>query len=111
MPKGKRITKKEIGDGLRRLAFGDITDAVKLLYESEENIICELGSLDLFNVSEIKKPKGGGTEIKFFDRLKAIDRLAELANEQDGERKSSIFDALEKGASNVGDIYGDESGE
>ncbi|MCD7797430.1 MAG: hypothetical protein LUG95_07530 [Clostridiales bacterium] len=86
MPKGKRITKKEIGDGLRRLAFGDITDAVKLLYESEGNIICELGSLDLFNVSEIKKLKGVGTEIKFFDRPK---RLTGLPNLQTSRTKNA----------------------
>lgn len=107
MSRRKRITQKEVSDGLRRLAFGEITDAVSLLYESEENIIAKLPSLDLFNVSEIKRPKGGGMEIKFFDRLKAIDKLRELAVEQDSKEKTSFFDALEKSATGADGAYGD----
>ena len=36
--------------------------------------------LDLFNVSEIKRVKGGGVEVRLFDRLKALEKLAELEN-------------------------------
>ena len=73
----------------------------------KENIIAKLPSLDLFNVSEIKRPKGGGMEIKFFDRLKAIDKLRELAVEQDNKEKTSFFDALEKSAAGADGAYGD----
>lgn len=111
MSRRKKITQKEVSDGLRRLAFGEITDAVTLLYESEENIISKLPQLDLFNVSEIKRPKGGGMEIKFFDRLKAIDKLRELADMQEGSKKMSFYDALEKSASFVKAAYGDNSDE
>lgn len=108
MPRRKKITQKEISDGLRHLAFGEITDAVSLLFESEENIITKLPNLDLFNVSEIKRPKGGGMEIKFFDRLKAIDKLRELSLEQNGKEKTSFFDALEKSAAGADSAYGDD---
>jgi hypothetical protein len=48
-------------------------------------------SLELFNVSEIKKPKGGGIEIKFFDRLKALEHLEALANgSKDDDRVRSV---------------------
>ena len=79
MSRRKKLTQKDVTEGFRRLAFGDIQDAVALLFESEENILSSLPRLDLFNISEIKRQKGGGMEIKFFDRLKALDKLSELA--------------------------------
>lgn len=36
MSRRKKISEKEVCDGLRRLAFGEITDAVSLLFEPEE---------------------------------------------------------------------------
>lgn len=105
MARRKKITEKEICEGLRRLAFGDITDAIILLYESEENIINLLPSLDLFNVSEIKRPKGGGMEIKFFDRLKALEKLRELADYNSEGGTSSFYEALERGAIATNEMY------
>lgn len=94
---GKRkVTQKEICDGLRRLAFGEINEALKLLFEPEEKILNSLDGLDLFNISEIKQSKSG-MEIKFFDRFKAIEKLNEFSTVQDTS-KGSIFDALEKSA-------------
>ncbi|MGN1123125.1 MAG: terminase small subunit [Eubacterium sp.] len=98
MSRRKKVTEKEVCEGLRHLAFGEITDAVKLLYESEENIINALPSLDLFNVSEIKRPKGGGMEIKFFDRIKALEKLREMAQAESNSTEGSFYEALEKGA-------------
>ncbi len=67
--------------GLRRLAFGSCRDAVKLAFSEEMPSEKLLDSLDLFNVSEIKRVKGGGVEIKLFDRLKALEKLCELEND------------------------------
>ena len=96
MSRRKKISEKEVCDGLRRLAFGEITDAVSLLFEPEEEIIEKLPKLDLFNVSEIKRPRGGGMEIKFFDRLKAIDKIREMVNEKRDNSRTSFYEALEK---------------
>ena len=74
----KKSIRQEYTEGLRRLAFGEIQDAVRLLYAPEEQILPALGEMDLFNISEIKRPKGGGMEIKFFDRLKALEKLQAL---------------------------------
>lgn len=63
--------------GLSRLAFGSINDAAALLF-ADEPTREEVLSADLFNVSEIKKVKGGGVEMKFFDRQKALEKLVEL---------------------------------
>ena len=71
--------------GLRRLAFGNCSDAVALAFAEEAPTPEAVGKLDLFNVSEIRKDKGGGVEIKFFDRLKALEKLYELEASQDGK--------------------------
>ncbi len=66
--------------GLERLATGSINDAVALAFCDEMPSEKELSSLDLFNVSEIKRVKGGGVEIKFFDRQKALEKMWEIKN-------------------------------
>lgn len=74
--------------GYRRLAFGKVSDAVKLLFA--ENVTDEeLCRGDLFNVAEIKKPKDGAMEIKFFDRLKALEKLEECGTDE--TRSTSDF--------------------
>ena len=63
--------------GLSRLAFGSINEAAALVF-SEEPTREEILRADLFNVAELKKVKGGGVEMKFFDRQKALEKLVEL---------------------------------
>ncbi len=111
MTRRKKVTQKEVCEGLRRLAFGEITDAVSLLFESEEKILETLPQLNLFNVSEIKRPKGGGMEIKFFDRLKALDKLREVISADSEKSSVSFYDALEKSASGAESIYKDDEDE
>ena len=75
------IRTRLVTTGLERLAFGCINDAVSLASSDEFPPPQKLLELDLFNVSEIKRVKGGGIEIKFNDRLKAMEAL--LACEKD----------------------------
>lgn len=105
------MTQRDVTEGLRRLAFGEIQDAVTLLFESEENILSSLPRLDLFNVSEIKRQKGGGMEIKFFDRLKALERLRDVLDADSGQKAVSFYDALEKSAAGIKEDYGDDVNE
>ena len=63
--------------GYERIAYGSIADAVRLITLEEEKIPEILDKMDLFCISEIKRPKGGGMEIKFFDRLKALEKLSQ----------------------------------
>lgn len=56
-----------VAAGLRRLAFGSCSDAVYLVFADELPPVDVIGKLDLFNVSEIKRVKGGGVEVKLFD--------------------------------------------
>lgn len=53
--------------------------------------------MDLYNISEIKRKKGGDIEIKFFDRLKALQQLYEMT-EPSGACDSGFYSAIEKGA-------------
>lgn len=71
-------TRKRVRRGYERLAYGGVADAVKLLF-TEEPDLAALDKMDLYNIAEIKRPKGGGMEIKFFDRIKALQSLEELS--------------------------------
>lgn len=56
--------------------------------------------MNLFNVSSIKKSKDGGMEIKFFDRLQALQKLEENNDEQK-EDNEPFYYVLEKSIKNL----------
>ena len=87
-------------EGFRQLAFGDIRDAVKLLFCDELNTRA-LRKMNLFAVSEIRRPKGGGMEIRFFDRREALRLLSELESADDGA--DGLLRAIEAGAAALGE--------
>ena len=60
-----------------RLMTSDNNDAVRLLYH-EQMSDDEIRQMNLSGVAEIKRAKDKSVEIKFFDRIKALDRLSEL---------------------------------
>ena len=95
--KQREATEKDIAIGYQRLAFGCISDAVCLLF-SDEVSPEEIEKMDLFNISEIKRKKGGDIEIKFFDRLKALEKLSEVGSVHASNEENSLFSAIEKGA-------------
>ena len=85
--------------GYYRLAFGGITDALRLLY-MDDPAPEQLKGMDLFLISEIKKPKEGMLEIKFFDRLKALEKLETSGGESEGV--SGLYEAIGRGAQSGG---------
>ena len=103
----EKIPTGEVATGLRRIAFGSVADAVKLILTQGEGL--DIDSLDLYSVSEIKIVKGGGMEIKFFDRIKALEKLSGISGVE-AEGVSPFVDAIRKGAENLNfsdeDIYG-----
>lgn len=92
--------------GYERLAFGNVSDAVRLML-SENPLEENLDKYDLFNIAEIKHPKEGAMEIKFFDRLKALEKLenAESAEQKSG---SEFYNALLGGLENIRNDNDDE---
>ncbi len=92
--------RKNVRKGLERLAFGSICDAVTLLC-AEDLSALDAASLDLFSVAELKRPKGGGFEMKFYDRLKALESLATLEQKGGTELARPFYSAIERGAQAV----------
>ncbi len=84
--------------GFQRLAFGSISDAVKLILSAGADSSPDIENLDLFNVSEIKYTCGKGMEIKFFDRLKALERLSEITDGEKDNSALSFYEAIERSA-------------
>ncbi len=96
----RRSSENDIISGYYRLAFGCFADAVSLLF-TEEISPETIQQLDLFNISEIKRKKNGETEIKFFDRLKALEKLESTSLGSERNSAFSLYDAIEKGASSL----------
>lgn len=95
--KAKKSCGADIIAGYHRLAFGCVSDAVRLLFD-DELTKDKIDGLDLFNVSEIKRQKGGAIEIKFFDRLKALEKLSLFDEAGSVSGGNSLYYAIEKSA-------------
>lgn len=96
-------------EGYKRIAFGSIADAVYLCTRGEVPERETLEQLDLFMVSEIKFSKNGGIEIKFFDRLKALEQLS-AQTETTGGKAEPFFRALREGAKSLAFNVEEEDG-
>ncbi len=99
----KENEKPSVSAGYKRLAFGCVSDAIALLFE-EEISKEKIEKMDLFNVSEIKRQKGGALEIKFFDRLKALEKLEEASEKSDVSAENSLYEAIRKSASSISQV-------
>ena len=86
-------------EGLRRLAFGSVCDAVHLCLNGPFTKE-ELEALDLYCISELKISKGGAVEVKFFDRIKALSLLSEQSEQKNGSAEP-FYRALLEGARNL----------
>lgn len=100
-------TPGEFSSGYRLLAFGDCSDAMKLLFCDEKPKDSELQKMNLMNISEIKRPKNGGIEIKFFDRLKALEHLESISSVSKEDSALPFYDVIERSAAAIKD---DENG-
>lgn len=88
--------------GLWRLAFGDVSDAVALCFD-EAVTRDKIRSLNLYNVSEIRHQKDRSVEIKFFDRVKALEKLREALGADDTPcGGSGLIEALASAARRSG---------
>lgn len=110
MARRKKELRDEIKDGLKQLALGDVKDCIYLLFSSDEDILANLQRLNLMNISEIKRPKGGGMEIKFFDRIKALEKLGTAERENSSE-PLNFYTALQQGAQNIDKVFEEQDSE
>ncbi len=108
LTKTQKPCRNEAAAGYRRLAFGSAADALSLIFCEDPPSEEKLGEMDLFNIAEIKRPKGGGIEIKFFDRLKPLERLAEMSAEEASDGALPFYQALENSARALKESAADE---
>lgn len=87
-----QIRREDVTRRLAELAFGKANDCVRLALEDDPS----LGKLDLSLLSEVKRNEKGTVEIKLIDRLRALEQLAQVAQENDSDLES-FLQALQGG--------------
>ena len=87
-----QIQRQDVTRRLAELAFGKANDCVRLALEDEP----KLDKLDLSLLSEVKRNDKGMVEIKLIDRLRALEQLAEVA-EEEKNGMDSFLQALKDG--------------
>ena len=86
------ILREDVTRRLAELAFGKANDCVKLALEDTPS----LDKLDLSLLSEVKRNDKGTVEIKLIDRLRALEQLAQVAEERNTDLES-FLQALQGG--------------
>lgn len=95
LAKPRTVSTQEVCEGYRRLAFGSITDVLHLVGAGEPLTPQELECLDLFHVAELKwQTKETKYEVKFFDRLKALDKLLACTADTQAQETPAFYRAL-----------------
>lgn len=95
--KTAKINFADVLSGYRRLAFGGSADAISLLFDDDVTRE-KLESMDLYNIAEIKRVKDGVIQIRFFDRLKAMEKLGSFTKTSQDKGMSALYDAIKEGA-------------
>ena len=90
--KGGQIRRSDVTRRLAELAFGKANDCVRLALENDP----KLDRLDLSLLSEVKRNDKGTVEIKLIDRLRALEQLALVAEEEKTDLES-LLQALQSG--------------
>ena len=79
-PHKRALDREALLEQMGKLACAKVNDAVKLAYLSGEALEA-IDGLDLTAMTEFKRAGNGAVEIKFTDRLKALEKLMELIRE------------------------------
>ena len=87
-----QVRRQDVTRRLAELAFGKANDCVRLALEDDPR----LDKLDLSLLSEVKRNDKGTVEIKLIDRLRALEQLAEVA-EEDNSDMEAFLQALQMG--------------
>ena len=88
--KSGKIRREDVARRLAELAFGKVNDCVRLVLEDDPAV----EKLDLGQLCEIKRNEKGTVEIKLIDRLRALEQLAEVA-EEDKSDMDAFLQALQ----------------
>ena len=80
------VRRQDVTRRLAELAFGKANDCVRLALEDAPS----LDKLDLSLLSEVKRNDKGTVEIKLIDRLRALEQLAEVAEEDQNDMEGFL---------------------
>ena len=80
------VSRQDVTRRLAELAFGRPNDCVRLVLEETP----DLKELDLSLLSEVKRNEKGTVEIRLVDRLRALEQLALVAKEENGELEAFL---------------------
>lgn len=97
-----QILREDVIRQLSELAFGRTNSAVELALSPQE-AGPDLQNLDLSAVAEMKVTEKGGMEIKFIDRIRALEVLCGLLGGQTGSDADAFFQALEDANQGLGE--------
>ena len=89
------LSREALLEQMGRLAFARVNDAVKLAFlpEEERDVI---GRLDLSALTEFRRSGAGTVEMKFTDRMRALERLLELSGPSGEERLEQFLRSMEE---------------
>ena len=86
-----QLRREDVLRRLAQLAFGQANDGVRLAMQGQSALA---EGLDLSAVVEIRVTDKGGVEIKFVDRVRALETLCELLGGESGSGAEDLFRAL-----------------
>lgn len=86
-----KVSREDVVRRLAELAFGEANDCVKLVLETG----VEVDGLDLSLLTELKRNEKGTLELRLVDRLRALEQLALLA-QNNGTDLESFMKALQE---------------
>ena len=81
-----KIQRSDVARRLAELAFGKANDCVRLVLEADPR----LDKLDLSLLSEVKRSEKGAVEVRLIDRLRALEQLSQMAEEQNEDLESFL---------------------
>lgn len=87
-----KLTREDVARRLAELAFGRANDCIKLVLD--EN--AELEGLDLSMLTDLKRNEKGTLEVHLVDRLRALEQLVTLA-QQEGTDLETFLQAMQGG--------------
>ena len=90
------MERQEIMEELHKLIRSRNNDAVRLAWLGPEDA-GKIGKLDLQGVVEVKRSEKGAFEVKFVDKLKALELLERLSAGDEGEDLGASVEGLRDG--------------
>lgn len=91
---GGDVRREDVIRRLCALAFAPVNDAIRLAYLDDPGEAA-VARLDLSPVAEFRRNSAGSVEVRFVDRIKALDTLYGLLGGADGDEAADFLRALE----------------